>query len=345
MKKRPFGHLPSGEAVEEYTLSNANGMEIAVLTYGGIVRTLCVPDRTGTPNDIVLGFNDLATYLQGHPYFGAIVGRVAGRITGGKMNIDGTRYELVRNHGPNHLHGGTCGFDKKVWRAETVTTEDAEGVRLQYRSPDGEEGYPGNLDVSVTYLLTAANEWILRYEATTDRPTPVSLTNHAYFNLAGEACGHLDTHTIQIASDRYIPTDEDLTLSGRPAPVGPGGTDLQQPQLLRNIIPQLHLRHGEYYLFRDGKVNTPRSVAVLTESTSGRRMEVRTTEGGVQFYTSSHLGGDLCGKQGNVYAPHAACCLECEGYPDGVNQPAIEDIVLRPGQTYRQETIYAFATE
>lgn len=344
MQIREFGTLPTGEVIEEYTLENAHGMKMTVLTYGGIVRTLWVPDREGRAQDIVLGFNTLEPYLANHPYFGALVGRVAGRLTGGNLTIDGQHYPLVKNNDTNHLHGGLCGFDKRVWRAHPWSPPGAEGVRLHYVSPDGEEGYPGNLDVTVTYLLTDANEWIIQYTGETDCPTPLSPTNHSYFNLAGEACGQLDTHQVQILTNQYIPSDENLTLAAHCAPTISGVNDLRIPSQISDVIPRLHRQHGDHYCFEGGKVDTPRPVAILSESTSGRRMEVRTTESGMQFYTGSHLEGDCTGKSGQPYTQHAACCFECQGYPDGAAHPEIDDIVLRPGQIYRQQTIYAFST-
>ncbi len=345
MQIRTFGTLPTGEQIEEYTLQNAHGMEMSVLTYGGIVRTLKVPDRDGRVQDVVLGFNTLADYLAGHPCFGALIGRVAGRITGGQFSIDGTTYALECNNGPNHLHGGSRGFDKRVWHAHPWTPPGTEGVRLRYVSPAGEEGYPGNLDVTVTYLLTDANEWIIHYSGQSDRPTPFSPTNHSYFNLGGEDSGPLDTHTIQIHSDQYIPSDQNLTLASHHAPVIPGVNDLRTPRAFKDVLPNLHSNHGDHYCFANGQTDAPRPVAVLQESRSGRRMEVLTTASGMQFYTGSYLEGDLTGKGGQPYSKHAACCLECQGYPDGAAHPEIDDIVLRPGQTYRQQTIYAFSCD
>lgn len=341
MQSETFGTLGDGREVTRHTLSNSQGLSISVINYGGIITHWMVPDRQGRAQDIALGFDSLEPYLGEHPYFGAIVGRVAGRISGGRFVIDGKEYALEQNQAPNHLHGGARGLDKRLWQVQP-NPEDGAKLHLHYLSPDGEEGYPGNLDISVTYSVTEANEVVIEYRGQTDRPTPFSPTNHTYFNLAGESAGSIGDHTMQILADQYVPTDEAMTLSGTVHPVETGN-DLRSPKPMAEIIPRLHRNHGHNYLNPGGKQPSPRKVARVHEPRSGRTMEVLTTEACLQFYTASHLDGSLTGKNGFAYPPHSAFCLECQGYPDGVSHPEIDDILLRPNQTYRQTTIHRFS--
>ncbi len=345
MPPLPFGHLPTGETVAAHRLVNATGGSVKILTYGGIVTSWIVPDAHGAPVDIVLGFDCLDGYLAPHPYFGAIAGRVAGRITAGRFSLDGITYHLAFNNHPNHLHGGLRGFDKHLWNATAFPRpqDGAPSLRLSRLSPDGEEGYPGNVTVSVTYTLTDDHTLLIESEASTDRATPFSLTHHSYFNLAGEGSGSVADHTLQILADAYAPTDADLTLLGRREPVT-AANDFRAPRRLGDVMPGLHQRHGDLYFLPPPATDKPRLSAVLADPRSGRSLLVQTTEGCLQLYVASSLNGALIGKSGRPYGRHAGVCLECEGYPDGPNTPALGDIILRPGHTARQTTAYSFKT-
>jgi aldose 1-epimerase len=339
---RPFGFLPTGEPVHAYTLTNPSGASATILTLGGIVTSLRVPDRHGAFADVVLGFDNLAAYVAGHPYFGAIAGRVAGRITAGRFTLDGVTYPLAINNDPNHLHGGLRGFDKHVWSATPVTRPDgADSLRLTRLSPDGEEGYPGNVTVAVTYTLTADHTLVIDSEASTDRATPFTLTHHSYFNLSGHDAGSVADHTLQIHADAFAPTDTAMTLLGRRDTVT-SANDFRQPRRVGDALPQLHQHHGDLYFLPDSSVL--RTAAVLADPASGRILTVTTTESCLQLYTGVSLDGTLTGKSGRPYHSHAGLCLECEGYPDGANTPALGDILLRPGTPQRHTTTYAFTT-
>jgi len=346
MKSRPFGQLPSGTAVELYTLTNAAGASLDVITYGGIITALRMPDRQGALADVVLGFNGLAPYAAGHPFFGALVGRVAGRITKGALVLPGETRHLVCNDPPNHLHGGLVGFDKRVWRAEPVKRPDgADSLRLTYHSPDGEEGYPGNLDIAITYTLSAQNELIIDSEATTDRVTPLSMTQHTYFNLAGEGSGSVADHEVQILAREYIPAADDrMTLSGRRAPVAGTANDFTTARRLGDALPGIYRSHGENYLMRATACAQPELVATVRDPASGRVLRVLTNDCCLQFYTGLSLDDTLMGKSGRTYGPHAGLCLECQGYPDGAHRPDLGDILVHPGTPQRRTTVYAFST-
>lgn len=345
----PYGALPSGETVEAYTLTNAGGFSLQVITYGATVTSMRVPDRHGRLADVVLGFGHLRSYLAPHPYFGAIVGRVAGRITGARFVLDGCAHELAPNDPPNHLHGGRVGFDRRLWSATPVFRADgAASLRLAYRSPDGEEGYPGKVDVAVTYTVTADNAFMMETEATTDRATPFSLTQHSYFNLAGEDAGTIEGHELKIQADAYAPVDKRMALQGRREQVAGQGNDFNRPRRVGNALPHLFQAHGDLYFLprpeaEKSSKKTPRPAARVFEPVSGRVLTVSTTEDCLQFYTGVSLDGSLIGKSGRAYGPHAGLCLECEGYPDGANTPALGNIILRPGQPLRHTTIYAFS--
>jgi aldose 1-epimerase len=343
---RPYGVLHSGRTVDAWTLTGAGGLTLEFLTYGGIVTRLLAPDRHGKPADVVLGLRSLDEYATRHPFFGAITGRVAGRITGSQFHLDGKRYDLVCNDPPNHLHGGTEGFDRKIWTAvPAYRADDAPSVRLTYRSPDGEEGYPGNLNVAVTYTVTANNTFIIETETSTDKATPVCLTHHSYFNLAGETAGSIDDHVLQIFSDESVLADEKMTLLGKCAPVAGKPNDFNQPRRLGDVIPNLHLHHGDaYHVRRKPGTRDLVTAARVTEPTSGRVMEVRTTEQYLQFYSGVSLNGKFIGKSGKPYGQHAGFCLEAQGYADGANCPELGDIILRPGHDVTHLTHYAFST-
>lgn len=345
---RNFGQLPTGETVQAWTLGNTAGASLQVVTFGGIVTHLRVPDRRGQLADVVLGFDTLAPYLAGHPYFGAIVGRVAGRITGGKFSLRGQSFQLALNDLPNHLHGGTVGFDKKLWTAAPQTREDgADAVQLTLQSPAEDEGYPGELRASVTFALTDRNEFIYETEVTSDRPTPASLTHHSYFNLAGEGADSVADHEVQIFADTFAPTDAAMTLLGRRSSVDGFSCDFRHPRRLGDALPDLLGSHGDLYFLGSSpqRANAPVPAARIKEPGSGRILEVRTTEDCLQFYTGISLDGSLRGKSGNSYGPHQGLCLECEGYPDAVNTPALGNILVQPGQPRRHTTVYAFSVE
>jgi len=338
IKSSVFGRLPDGHEVHRHELSNARGFSAGILNYGGIIQSLHVPDASGRRADVVLGFGDLDSYLRGHPYFGCIVGRVAGRISGGKFSLGGRSYQLVLNDPPNHLHGGVTGLDKRLWEAEVL----AGGVTLRYHSPEGEEGYPGAVDFAVTYRVTDENELIIESEAVTNAPTPVSLTNHSYFNLAAEGRGTIKDHELQILADEYVPFDEHTTLSGRRESVSGGPNDLRTSRRLGEIIPGLHMRHGENYLLRSGPDTGLALVARLADPGSGRWMEVFSNEECLQFYSGVKLDGTLTGKSGTAYVPHAGLCLECQGYPDAIGDSRFESIVVVPGAPRRRTTKFVF---
>jgi aldose 1-epimerase len=344
----PFGTLPTGETVHEYILSNHQGLRVHIITYGGIITQLHVPDRHGNFADIVLGFSHLESYLQAHPYFGCIVGRVAGRLTGASISIQGITYPLAQNeaNSSNHIHGGWQGFDKRLWQDEPVLNNEgsASALRLRYESPDGEEGYPGHLQATVTYTLTEENELILDYSAKTSHITPYSPTNHSYFNLSGEGTKNIDEHWLQIFADRFTPTDETMTYLGRVDSVCGQKNNFTEARHLGEAIPELFQQHGDNYLLSSRDTSKPLPAAVLSNPASGRVMEVATTASCLQLYTGKFLDGTLLGKSGKQYGPRAGLCLECQGYPDGVRHPAIDDILLHPGQTYRQITTHRFKT-
>ena len=335
---RPFGRLPSGESVERYEAGTGSGMSAAVLTYGGIVQALSVPGADGKASDVVLGLSDLGGYLRQHPHFGAITGRVAGRISGARFSIGGREYRLAANNGANHLHGGLRGLDKRVWRAEV----HGNALILHYRSPDGEEGYPGNADFAVTYRLTPQNELIIESEAVVDQPTPVSLTNHSYFNLAGEGAGTVEDHVLQISADEVVPTDDELTLSGRRERVDGGPDDFREPRRLGDALPGIRLQHGGDYMLRRGIPGELREVARVWEPRGMREMVVSTDEDCLQFYTGVFLDGSFTGKSGAPYGRHAGLCFECQGYPDGLTHPELGAILTEPGRPRRRKTVYRF---
>jgi aldose 1-epimerase len=341
VQKTSFGALPDGTAVDLYTLANANGLSAKVTTYGAIITELHVPDGKGEFCDIVLGYDNLEQYLRKHPFFGATVGRVANRIAKGRFTLDGQTYALATNNGPNHLHGGLKGFDKKVWQAEPQT---GAAVKFSYTSPDGEEGYPGTLAVAVTMTLTDANELRLDYTATTDKPTPVNLTNHSYFNLAGE--GSALEHEMMLAADYYTPSDSTLIPTGEIKLVKDTPMDFTAPRPIGSRFAQLQNKPVGYdynYVLNSGGKGLALAARV-SEPRSGRVMEVHTTQPGIQFYSANFLDGTLTGKRGVVYQQHSAFCLETQHFPDSVNQPQFPSVILRPGQTYRQTTVHKFLT-
>jgi aldose 1-epimerase len=343
-----FGVTASGEEVTSYTLRNANGMEMQVITLGGIVTHLTAPDREGHYEDIVLGFETLAEYEAGHPYFGALIGRYGNRIADGRFSLDGKDYTLATNNGPNALHGGLHGYDKVVWTAMPEQTTDGPALSLQYLSKDGEEGYPGNLTVNVRYTLGEDNSLRIDYQATTDAPTVVNLTHHGYFNLSGDARRDITSHTLQINADRYTPVDQGLIPTGELKAVDGSLFDFRQPRPIGDGIDAevKQIRYGGGYdhnwvLNRDGEELL--QVATLLDPPSGRRMDVLTTEPGLQFYSGNFLDGSLTGKGVN-YVHRMGLCLETQHFPDSPNHPDFPSTVLRPGETYSSQTVYRFST-
>jgi|SRR5208282_4740302 len=342
VKQTPFGRTMDGSAAGLYTLTNRNGLVAKITNYGTIITELHVPDRHGKFDDVVLGFDRFESYLQGHPHFGCTVGRVANRIAGGKFTLDGKTYTLAVNNGPNHLHGGIKGFDKILWQAEALAGDDP-AVKFTCTSPDGDEGYPGNLAVAVVMTLTGQNELRIDYTAVTDKPTPVKLTNSSCFNLAG--AGDILGHELMLAADNYTPSDANLIPTGEIAPVKGTPLDFTMPTPIGSRFDRLsgEPRGYDHNFVLNGGGKNPAFAARVHEPESGRVMEMWTTEPGAQFYTGNFLDG-IAGKNGARYRRHSAFCLEPQHFPDSVNQPQFPSIILRPGQTYRQTTLYKFSS-
>lgn len=345
---KPFGILPDGQKVLLYSLRNASGMTATIMNYGGIVVSLKIPDRKGNFEDIVLGYDDLESYLKKGNYFGAIIGRYANRIGKGTFTLDGITHKLTTNNGKNHLHGGAKGFHKVVWKGTPIRRRDGVGVKLTYLSKDGEEGYPGNLSVSVTYLLTNNNELRIEYEATTDKPTPVNLTHHGYFNLTGCRSDILN-HKLMLNADKYTPVRKGMLPTGQLVPVQGTPMDFLKSTAIGARIDkddeQLKLGKGydhNYVLKKNDKGLT--LAARVYEPNSGREMEVLTSEPGIQLYSGNWLKGARPGKGGTIYKRHWGFCLETQHFPDSPNQLDFPSTILRPGETYRTTTVYRFLT-
>ena len=340
IKKEAFGQLDDGTAVEIYTLTNVKGISARIMTYGATLVSLEVPDRNGTQGDIVLGYESLDGYVKNNPYFGSIVGRYGNRIAKGKFTLDGVTYTLATNNGENHLHGGIRGYDKVVWAAEPAHGEGEIGVKFSYLSPDGEEGYPGNMTVSVTYLLTKRNELKIEYEATTDQATPVNLTHHSYFNLA--CGGDILGHELMINADAYTPVDAGLIPTGEIRPVPGTPFDFTTPHTIGERIGQVEGGYDHNLVLRSGGGELDLAARVV-EPKTGRVMEISTTEPGLQFYSGNFLDGTISGKSGAVYQKHAGFCLETQHFPDSPNKPGFPSTILRPGESYRSITIHRFS--
>ena len=347
--RAPFGTLPDGTAVELFTLKNAGGMEVRVTNYGGIVTAIRTPDRQGNLGDVALGYDALDGYLKSSPYFGAIVGRYGNRIGKAQFSLDGRTYKLAANDGPNTLHGGLKGFDKAVWQAEPFKKEGEAGLVLTHSSPAGEEGFPGTLSMRVTYTLTDHNDLAIDYLATTDQPTVLNLTSHSYFNLAGEGSGDVLGHMLTINADRYTPVDATLIPTGELANVAGTPFDFRVRTAIGSRIdadsPQIKLGHGYDHNYVLNKQDGDLALAArVEEPTTGRVMEVRTTEPGMQFYSANGLDGTITGKSGRPYQRRGAFCLETQHFPDSPNKPGFPTTVLRPGQEFHSKTIYTFGT-
>ncbi|HHS12650.1 MAG TPA: galactose mutarotase [bacterium] len=347
ISQKTYGTLPDGRHVILFHLMNANGMQADIINYGGILVSLKTPNRKGHLGDVVLGFDDLESYLHDPPYFGALIGRYGNRIARGRFTLEGKEYSLAVNNNGHHLHGGLKGFDKQLWNAEPIQTDNAVGVKLSLLSPHGDEGYPGNLDCHVTYLLTNEDELRIVYRALTDRPTVVNLTHHSYFNLTECQRDILD-HELTIGADRYTPVDEGLiplgtleSVSGTPldfresTPIG-SRIDNDDIQLLRG-------RGYDHNFVLNNRDGSPAQAALVYEPQTGRTMEVLTSEPGLQFYSGNFLDGTLTGKNGIVYGHRWGFCLEAQHFPDSPNQPAFPSVVLHPGEKYAQTTVYRFS--
>jgi aldose 1-epimerase len=338
--------LVGGKAVEVFTLRNAAGVEVKAISYGAIVTSWRVPDRSGEMADIVLGFDDPAAYVKDNsPYFGAVVGRYGNRIAKAQFTLDGQTYKLAANNGPNHLHGGVKGFDKVLWDAQPTKSKGGIGVSFTRTSPDGEEGYPGTLKARVSYTLTDKNELIVSYEATTDKATPINLTQHSYFNLAGQGNGDILTHELRINADRYTPVDETLIPTGELATVDATPFDFRKPTAIGARInsehPQIQFGRGYDHNWVLARAGDDLSLAAeVYEPKSGRTLQVSTTEPGMQFYTGNFLDGTITGKDGRVYRQRYAFCLETQHFPDSPNHATFPSTILRPAATYRSRTVF-----
>jgi aldose 1-epimerase len=335
--------------VSLWTLVNRGGMKVKCMSYGAIITSIEVPDRDGKVADVALGFDTLDGYLKGHPYFGSNAGRCGNRIGKGKFTLDGKEYTLATNNGPNHLHGGVKGFDKQWWKGEPFMGATGPGVKFTYTSPDGEEGYPGNLAATISYTLTDNNEIVIDYRATTDKPTVCNLAHHSYFNLAGHNSGDVLGHEVQILAANITPTDDTLIPTGKIAPVAGTPFDFTKPKAIGKDLKAAGGNPVGYdlnYVLDKGTTDRPQLAARVTEPKSGRVMEVLTTEPGLQFYTGNFLDGTNVGKGGAVYKQYNGFCMEAQKFPDSVNKPEWKDKsnpVLRPGETYKQTTVYKFS--
>lgn len=346
-----FGVAPDGKPVDVFTLVNSHGVRTRILNYGGIIQTLETPDRNGKLADVVLGFDSLQGYVKSSPYFGAIVGRYGNRIARGRFTLEGKTYTLAINNGPNHLHGGIKGFDKAVWDAQEFRSDTAVGVVLTHTSPDGDEGYPGTLRARVTYTLTERDELAIDIDATTDKPTIVNLTNHTYWNLAGDGTRDVLDHLMTIESNEIVPVDSTLIPTGPLMPVAGTPFDFRTPTAIGARIEDPHVqiqRGGGYdhtFVLNRG-AGAPLSPAIrVTEPTTGRTLDISTTEPGVQVYSGNFLDGSFAGKGGRVYRRRYGLALETHHYPDSPNQPSFPSVVLRPGETYRTRTVWKFGTQ
>lgn len=346
----PFGSTSTGEPVNLYTLTNQNGVELRVISYGGIITSLRVPDRDGEMADVVLGHETVDAYAADTSNFGAIIGRVVNRVSGSRFTIDGREYRVAANRPPNHLHGGLVGFDRVVWRVtplSEVAGQAGMGLELRHLSPDGDQGYPGNLEVVVRYALTERNELAVDYHAITDQPTPVNLSQHSYFNLAGHDSGDILSHLLWINADGFTPMRPDLTPTGGIEPVDGTPFDFRTSTAIGARIDadvdQIRIGHGYDHNFAINRSGSGLvHAAQLIDPGSGRTLDVHTTEIGMQLYTGNYIEDTVAGKQGHRYSRHAGLSLETQHFPDAPNQPAFPTIILRPGNEYRSRTVFRF---
>lgn len=348
IKKSSFGSLPSGKEVMKYTLTNANGMEVNVINYGGIITSLKVPDKNGKVKDVVLGFDDLMSYVDNNPYFGCLIGRYGNRIANGKFDLNGETYTLAQNNMGNHLHGGIKGFDKVYWDITELERKDSAGLEMNYTSRGGEEGYPGALHVTVRYFLTNDNALVIDYSANTDEATIVNLTNHTYFNLSGEPS--INNHKLKIHAGEFLPVDSTLIPTGELRDVGGTPFDFRNWKAVGEDIEennrQLELGGGydHCWVLAHADRSEMELAAELSDSDSGILMRVFTTEPGVQFYSGNFLDGSLAGKMGMIYNKRSGLCLETQHFPDSPNQPQFPSVVLNPGEKYHSKTKFLFKT-
>jgi aldose 1-epimerase len=341
--KTDFGSVPDGK-VDLYTLKNSNGIQIAITNFGGIIQSIIVPDKEGNYSDIVHGFDSIAPYVNESPYFGAIIGRYGNRLANGKFSIDNIEYDLVKNNGPNHLHGGIKGFDKVLWDAKIYSTDYGESLELTYLSKDMEEGYPGNLNVKVVYELDNSNQLSIHYRANTDKPTPINLTNHSYFNLKGS--GDILNHELQINATHFTPVDETLIPTGEIRKVEATPFDFTKPIAIGERInaenEQIKYGGGYDHNFIIDEPRLTKACARVMEKQTGRVLEVFTTEPGIQFYSGNFLDDTVMGKAGQTYQYRSAFCLETQHFPNSPNQLDFPSTILRPGEDYFTSTIYKF---
>ncbi len=340
----PFGTMPDGRPVDRYILASGNGLVAKVTAYGAMLTEVETPDRDGKRAVVTLYLDTLDDYLTGHPFFGPVCGRYANRIARGKFTLDGAEYTLATNNGPSHLHGGEIGFDKFLWEAEPTTDDGPPGVTFTLVSPDGDEGYPGTLTAAVTYRVSAGNELRIEYTATTDKPTHLNLTNHAYWNLASAGSGDVLGHRLTLNADRYLPVDDTLIPLGELRAVEGTPMDFIQPKAIGSRIDQVEGGYDHCYVVNGSGGEELALASRVADPSSGRVMEVHTTQPGVQFYTANFLGPDTK-VAGVPCGPHHAFCLETQHFPDSPNQPDFPSTVLRPGETFRELTVHKFMVE
>ena len=345
-----FGTMPDGKLVSLYTIQSPTGMEVKITNYGATIVSLSAPDRDGKYEDVVLGFDTLEEYIAGSPYFGAIVGRYGNRIANGSFTLNDGTYSLAKNNGENHLHGGIAGFDKVFWEASPFSMGGEHGLVMTYTSPDGDEGYPGTLKAKVTYMVTADNRLIVSYQAVTDKATPVNLTQHSYFNLAGPESDSILDHELTIAADHFTPIDAGFIPTGELLSVENTPFDFRTPMAIGSRINaddeqlQNGLGYDHNFVLSDMEDGL-RLAAKVYDRASGRTLEVTTNEPGVQFYTGNFLDGTLTGKGGDVYPYRSGFCLETQHFPDSPNQPTFPSTILEPGGLYATQTIFKFSTD
>ena len=341
IQKSAFGQMPDGTPIDQYTLDNAKGLRAKIITFGATLTQVEMPDRDGKTDVVTCYLDSLDDYLAGHPFFGSIAGRYANRIAKGKFTLDGVEYTLATNNGENHLHGGVKGFDKAVWKAEPSEGDGFVRVTFTLVSPDGDEGYPGELTDTAAYTLTSDNELRMEYTARTDKPTHVNLTNHAYWNLAGAGSGDVLEHELRLNADRYLPVDEGLIPLGELAPVRGTPMDFTKPEPIGSRIAKVEGGYDHCYVLNKKEGDELSLAARIVEPKSGRVMEIHTTQPGIQLYTGNFLDGSLT-VAGKPCKKHYGFCLETEHFPDSPNRPEYPSTVLRPGETYRQVTVHRF---
>lgn len=348
--KSSFGTTHDGVPVDRFTLKNKNGIEVSVISYGGIITSLQMPDRNGVREDIVLGFDSLSDYEKGHPYFGALIGRFGNRIAKGKFPLDGQTYTLSQNNDANHLHGGHKGFDKVLWALSEHPSREGAAVKLSYLSSDQEEGYPGNLQVDVIYTLTDADELRVDYQATTDKKTILNLTQHSYFNLSGNTRRDILDHTLTLHADQFVPVDQTLIPTGELKAVAGTPFDFTTPAVVGSRInaadEQLKFGRGYDHCWVIRKESGVLAhAATLFDAVSGRQVDVFTTEPGIQFYSGNFLDGTLTGKYNSVYRHRMGLCLETQHFPDSPNQPNFPSVELKPGEVFQSQTVFKFSVQ